>query len=103
MGVRYFGAEVLRGEDQALLTGLGQYVDDISLPGTIHGAFLRSPHAHAVIKSIDYSIANSIHGIHAIYTYSDLEEPVNKRQVHPYPNPLIEQDIRPYPLAKDEV
>ena len=57
MGARYFGAEVQRGEDEALITGKGQYVDDIRLAGTLHGAFLRSPHAHAVIKAIDKSAA----------------------------------------------
>ena len=53
MGARYFGAEVLRGEDKPLITGKGQYVDDIRLPGVLHGAFVRSPHAHALIKTID--------------------------------------------------
>ena len=53
MGARLFGADVLRAEDRTLLKGSGQYVDDIRLEGTLHGAFLRSPHAHAIIKSID--------------------------------------------------
>ena len=39
----------------------------------------------------------------AVFTYTDLEEPVNQRQVQLHPNPAISQDIRPYPLAKDEV
>ena len=103
MGARYFGAEVQRGEDEALVTGKGQYVDDIRLAGTLHGAFLRSPHAHAVIKSIDKSAAEKMPGVAAVFTYADLEEPVNQQQVQPYPNPNIRQDIRPYPLAKDEV
>lgn len=103
MGVRLTGAEVQRGEDQALLTGRGQYVDDLKLLGMLHGAYLRSPHAHAVIKSIDTSAAEALLGVHAVFTYRDLEEPVNGRQVQPYPNPLIAQDITPYPLAKDEV
>ena len=103
MGVRYFGAEVQRGEDEALLTGSGQYVDDLKLPGMLHGAYLRSPHAHAAIKSIDTSAAEALEGVHAVFTYRNLEEPVNKPQVQPYPNPLISQDIRPYPLAREEV
>ena len=103
MGVRYFGAEVLRGEDAALLTGSGRYIDDINLPGTLHGAFVRSPHAHAVIKSIKMDSALAIEGVHAAFTYADLEEPVNQQQVQLHANPLISQDIRPFPLAKDEV
>ena len=43
MGARFFGADVLRAEDRTLLKGSGQYVDDIRLEGTLHGAFLRSP------------------------------------------------------------
>ena len=83
MGARYFGAEVQRGEDEALVTGKGQYVDDIRLAGTLHGAFLRSPHAHAIIKSIDKSAAEKMPGVTAVFTYTDLEEPVNQQQVQP--------------------
>ena len=103
MGVRYFGAKVLRGEDAALLTGSGRYVDDIDLPGALHGAFVRSPHAHALIKSINTETAAALEGVQAVFTYTDLEAPVNQRQVQLHPNPSISQDIRPYPLAKDEV
>ena len=88
MGARYFGAEVQRGEDEALITGKGQYVDDIRLAGTLHGAFLRSPHAHAVIKSIDKSAAEKMPGVAAIFTYADLEEPVNQQQVQ-FPNKYL--------------
>jgi carbon-monoxide dehydrogenase large subunit len=103
MGARYFGAAVLRGEDRPLLTGKGQYVDDIRLPGTLHGAFVRSPHAHALIKSIDISEAIAIDGVHAVYTFSDLDDPMNRPAVQTYPSPLIKQDLRPFPLAKEEV
>ena len=103
MGVRHLGAEVLRGEDEALLTGRGRYVDDIDFPGILHGAFARSPHAHALIKSINTSAAEALEGVRAVFIYTDLEEPVNQRQVQLHPNPSISQDIRPYPLAKDEV
>ena len=43
---------VLRREDQRFLTGAGQYTDDVVLPGQTYGVFLRSPYAHARIKSI---------------------------------------------------
>ena len=103
MGARYFGAEVLRGEDRPLITGEGQYVDDIRLPGTLHGAYVRSPHAHALIKSIDTSEALALDGVHAVFTFSDLDEPINRPATQTYPSPLIKQDLRPFPLAKEEV
>lgn len=103
MGARYFGAEVLRGEDKPLITGKGQYVDDIRLPGVLHGAFVRSPHAHALIKTIDTTDAQRLEGVHAVFTFSDLEEPINRPAVQTYPSPLIKQDLRPLPLARDEV
>src|SRR3546814_4058712 len=50
MGVRYIGAEVQRMEDPRLVTGHGRYLDDITLEGMLHAAFLRSPRAHARIR-----------------------------------------------------
>ena len=103
MGARFFGADVLRAEDRTLLKGSGQYVDDIRLEGTLHGAFLRSPHAHAIIKSIDTTKAKELDGVHAVYTYAEIEEPLNQPIKQPYPHPLIQKDILSYPLAKEEV
>ena len=59
MGVRYFGAAVARIEDPRLITGRGNYVDDIALPGMLHAAFVRSSDAHALIRSIDCTAARS--------------------------------------------
>ena len=47
MGAKHFGARITRLEDPALLTGRGQFVDDLNLPGVLHAAFVRSPYAHA--------------------------------------------------------
>ena len=44
MGARYFGAAVKRLEDPKLITGRGQYLDDIAMPGVLHVAVVRSPH-----------------------------------------------------------
>ncbi len=52
MGAKYFGASVPRREDPRLLRGEGRFVDDIKLPGMLHAAFVRSPHAHARITGI---------------------------------------------------
>ena len=49
MVTRYFGARITRNEDARLLTGQALFVDDVELPGMLHVAFLRSPHAHARI------------------------------------------------------
>ena len=57
MGAKHFGARITRLEDPALLTGRGRFVDDIELPGVLHAAFVRSPHAHARIREIDTQAA----------------------------------------------
>src|SRR5205085_3321117 len=67
-----FGASVLRREDGRFLTGRGRFTDDITLPGTTFAAFVRSPHAHARIRSIDVSRAQSVRGVRAVYTGAQL-------------------------------
>jgi aerobic carbon-monoxide dehydrogenase large subunit len=68
------GSSVPRTEDPALLTGRGRFVDDVSLPGQAHLLFLRSPHAHARIRSIDASAAAALPGVAAVLTGRDLVE-----------------------------
>ena len=62
-----------RKEDPRFIRGLGKYVDDVVLPGMLHGAVLRSPLAHARIKSIDTSAAMQHPKVHAVITGKDLE------------------------------
>jgi carbon-monoxide dehydrogenase large subunit len=69
-----FGHAALRKEDQRFVTGRGRYVDDMKLAGCLHAAFVRSPHAHARVKSIDLTAARAMPGVVAIYTASDLPE-----------------------------
>jgi carbon-monoxide dehydrogenase large subunit len=66
------GASVRRKEDQRFITGTGQYTDDINRPGQAFAHFLRSPHAHATIKSIDASAAKGAPGVLAVLTGDDL-------------------------------
>jgi aerobic carbon-monoxide dehydrogenase large subunit len=66
------GASLLRKEDRRFITGKGNYVADIKRPGMARGVFLRSPHAHAVIKGIDTRAAAAMPGVAAIYTGFDL-------------------------------
>jgi carbon-monoxide dehydrogenase large subunit len=64
----FIGQSVKRREDARFLTGRGQYTDDIVLPGQTYGFFLRSPHAHATIKSLSTAAAAAAPGVVAIYT-----------------------------------
>src|SRR3954454_19730072 len=64
---------MLRKEDARFLRGKGTYVDDVQLPGMLHGAVLRSPHAHARIVSIDTSAAEAHPKVRAVITGAVLE------------------------------
>ncbi|HEX7271961.1 MAG TPA: xanthine dehydrogenase family protein molybdopterin-binding subunit [Casimicrobiaceae bacterium] len=66
------GKAVRRVEDEALLKGEGRFVDDFSLPGQAQVIFLRSPHAHARIASIDTKAAAAMPGVVAVVTGADL-------------------------------
>ena len=67
------GAAPRRKEDLRFLTGRGNYVADIERPGMVFGVFVRSPHAHARIKSIDTRAALAIPGVLAVLTGADLK------------------------------
>src|SRR5947208_15140746 len=62
-----------RKEDPRFIRGQGNYVDDVRLPGMLYGAVLRSPVAHANIKSIDTSAALQHPKVHAVITGKDLD------------------------------
>ncbi|HXP92125.1 MAG TPA: molybdopterin cofactor-binding domain-containing protein [Candidatus Binatia bacterium] len=66
------GARIKRREDPRLITGRATYVDDVKAVGTVYAAFVRSPHAHAKIKSIDLSVAKKHPGVFAAYAGSDI-------------------------------
>jgi len=67
------GAAPRRKEDLRFLTGRGNYVDDIKRPGMVVAVFVRSPHAHARIKSIDAGAALAMPGVIAVFTGEDLK------------------------------
>ena len=73
-GQRLFGSSIKRREDPRFLTGKGQYVDDVKLPGTTHAAFVRSPHAHAAIKAINTAAAREMPGVVGIFTGADMKQ-----------------------------
>ena len=66
------GQAITRREDQRLLTGTGKYVDDVPLKNQTHLVFVRSPHAHAKIVSIDTSAAKSAAGVIGVFTGAEL-------------------------------
>ena len=77
MTTRIFGSGIRRREDPRLITGAATYTDDVTLPGTVHAAILRSPHAHARIGRIDTAAAASAPGVLAVYTGRDTEGALN--------------------------
>src|SRR5216110_420956 len=64
----FVGESIKRKEDDRFIRGKGTYVDDITLPGMLHMAILRSPFAHARIRSIDASAAQALPGVVAVVT-----------------------------------
>ncbi len=82
MPVSIIGSRITRLEDEPLLRGKGRFVDDIAVPGAWHAAFVRSPHPHALINSIDKDAALALPGVHAVLTLDDLAAVmVNRRMV----------------------
>jgi hypothetical protein len=67
------GCKRRRKEDARFIQGKGNYVDDIKLPGMLFADFVRSPHAHARIKSINKDRALALPGVHAVLTADDLK------------------------------
>ena len=72
MGVEGIGARVLRKEDKRFISGKGRYTDDMTVPGMCHAAFVRSPHAHARVGSIDASAAEAMPGVIAVLNGTQL-------------------------------
>ena len=67
------GCKRKRVEDIRFTQGKGNYVDDLKLPGMLHGDFVRSSHAHARIKSINTEKALKVPGVLAVLTAEDLK------------------------------
>jgi carbon-monoxide dehydrogenase large subunit len=71
-GTTGIGAPVRRIEDLRLLTGQGRYSDDLKLPGQSYAVMLRSPHAHAEIRTIDTTRARAVEGVLTVLTGLDM-------------------------------
>jgi aerobic carbon-monoxide dehydrogenase large subunit len=98
---KYVGQKVKRTEDPRLIQGIGHYVDDIKLADTLHVAFLRSPHAHAKLASINVDAAKNAPGVVAVYTGADVEGKVGHV---PCAAAAPDTKVPPYPvLAQGKV
>src|ERR1700757_2610376 len=80
----FVGRSMPRREDRRLLTGRGQFIADLDLPGMLHAVFVRSPVAHARIRGVDLSRAKAAPGV--VYALSGIElaqilPPVSDRQL----------------------
>jgi carbon-monoxide dehydrogenase large subunit len=102
MNESLIGRSVPRSEVGRLITGRGRYTDDIVVANAGHVAFLRSPHAHAHIKSIDVAAAKSAPGVVAVITADDLAPVCKPWQTR---LALIKHHVSPpqFPLAGKEV
>ncbi|HKC18821.1 MAG TPA: molybdopterin cofactor-binding domain-containing protein [Candidatus Dormibacteraeota bacterium] len=98
------GAKIHRREDPRLITGHGHYVDDFTRAGTAYASFVRSPFAHAGVKSIDITEASKAPGVVGIYTARDFKGQL--AGTHPAaPAFVAEKKYIPerFPIAEKEV
>ena len=100
MTFRHIGSAIPRREDQRLLTGRGTYIDDIEVPGALHACFVRSPHAHARIVSIDTSAACGLDGVVAVFTGEDLAAWTTRHRMAPPIDGLRPVEMDTLPIAK---
>lgn len=89
-----------RREDYRLLTGTGCFVDDIVVPGALHAAFLRSPHAHARLLSIDTRAALALPGVVTVVTGRDLALWTTKLRMAPPIEGLRPTEMTTLPIDK---
>jgi aerobic carbon-monoxide dehydrogenase large subunit len=80
----WIGAALPRKEDRRMLLGRGRFVGDLTRPGLLHAAFVRSPHAHARVNKIDGTAASQAPGVERLFTAESLG--------HPYLLALLERD-----------
>src|SRR5271166_5627565 len=92
---RYIGSPVERLEDRRFLRGKGTYVGDLSRPGLLYAAILRSPQAHGRIRSIDVAAALALPGAHSVITAAQIGSPVPRIPIRLQPLPILEPYHQP--------
>ena len=108
----FIGDPILRVEDERLLTGAGQFTDDLQFEGQLHALFVRSPYAHARIENIDVSVASRMPGVRAVACGETLAKlglqpinPLTRSPDFPISNKDGSElpDVRRWPLARQKV
>jgi aerobic carbon-monoxide dehydrogenase large subunit len=94
---QWVGAPLPRKEDRRMLLGRGRFTGDLTRPGLLHAAFVRSPHAHALVGGIDAAAARQAPGVHGVFTAADLGEPyllamLERDEFVPTPMPILASD-----------
>jgi aerobic carbon-monoxide dehydrogenase large subunit len=98
------GSRVIRLEDRTLLRGSARFVDDIASSGVLFAAFVRSPHPHALIRSIDAEVARALPNVVAVLTLDDLAHVLKRRRMSRVSNSATRLDQSwPFALADGEV
>ncbi len=100
---RHIGTRAIRPDGLDKVTGRASYGADFSLPGMLHGAVLRSPHAHARIRSIDTRAAGTLSGVRAVITARDLPELSPDQMGGIEGHPVSYRDISDNCLAREKV
>jgi carbon-monoxide dehydrogenase large subunit len=97
------GASIKRKEDSRLLRGAGRYVDDLHLPGTLHAAFVRSPHAHARIRAVDLAPALALPGVVAAVAGREVAEQLGALPTEGWklPGPALRAAVAPLYVATE--
>lgn len=85
------------------MRGGGGYVDDLKVPNVLHAVFVRSPHAHAAIRQVDFTSARSVSGVVACYAAADLGQRLTRpRMPLAFPKGQLPDEAMPYVLARRE-
>ena len=94
------GRAMPRKEDRRFLLGQGRYLDDLPIKDTFAVCFVRSPHAHARIRSIDTAAARALPGVAAVLTGADLAQDATVLRMAPGIPGVRPTEIAPMPVAK---
>lgn len=94
------GKSLLRSEDERFLTGRGRYIGDMEVAGALHVVFVRSPHGHARIASIETSAALAMAGVVAVWGGPDIAKLVTTARVAPPIEGLKPVDLPPFPVDR---
>jgi carbon-monoxide dehydrogenase large subunit len=102
---RMLGQPIKRQEDPRLITGAGQFLDDLAIPGVLHMAVVRSPYGHAKINGIDTAEALKMPGVVAVLTAKDIEGETTGPLPYEFGWQPFENvnDFKRGPLATDKV